>query len=201
MHSPNPAPALPFHLRQGIPSDVPALHKLIEFSVLANHGPFYTQEQTDLALQSIYIVPPVCVEDRTCFALVVPAKDSTSDIDVLISQDEIVVGVGAWTYRSKPSLVELFNPEVDPAKLTVMFVHPGWGRKGLAKLLLNACEQAAREKGFKRMEFIATFAGIGFYEKNGYRIIDKGDGKEGSMFKDAGGGVILEYKEMGKDLV
>jgi GNAT superfamily N-acetyltransferase len=78
-----------------------------------------------------------------------------------------------------------------------MFVHPEWTRKGVAKMLLDACEKAAREAGFKRVEIGATLSGVPFYERMGYREIEEKGGRE---MRDLGNGVELEVVRMGRDL-
>jgi N-acetylglutamate synthase-like GNAT family acetyltransferase len=112
---------------------------------------------------------------------------------LFISSHELVIGCSGWSQRA-------FEPEKDAAKLTAMYVHERCVRRGVVKALLEACKRGAREKGLKRMEFIATLAGIEFYKRMGYEIMDKKDGKEGSKFKESGDGLLIEFKEMGKNL-
>jgi len=47
-------------------------------------------------------------------------------------------------------------------------VHPQWVRRGIAGRLLGACEEAAREQGFERIEMGATLSGVPFYARMGY---------------------------------
>src|SRR5579859_7192206 len=72
----------------------------------------------------------------------------------------------------------LLNPSTDAAKVRAMFVHPEWTRKGVARMLLDTCEKAAREAGFKRVEMGATLNGFPFYERMGYREIEEKGGRE-----------------------
>ena len=60
----------------------------------------------------------------------------------------------------------------DAAKIRPFFVHPSWVRKGLGKLVLDACEEAAREAGFKKAEMGATLSGVPFYGKMGYKEVE-----------------------------
>jgi GNAT superfamily N-acetyltransferase len=63
---------------------------------------------------------------------------------------------------------ELLNPATDAAKIRAFFVHPNWVRKGIGTLLLNHCEQAARDAGFSRFEMGATLTGVPLYRVRGY---------------------------------
>jgi GNAT superfamily N-acetyltransferase len=48
-------------------------------------------------------------------------------------------------------------------------VHPEWARRGLGTWLLEACERAAWDAGFRRCEMGATLSGVPLYERHGYR--------------------------------
>jgi GNAT superfamily N-acetyltransferase len=59
------------------------------------------------------------------------------------------------------------NPVTDPAIIRAFFVHPDWTRKGIGRLLLDTCESAAREAGFRTFELVATLTGIPLYDAYG----------------------------------
>ena len=44
------------------------------------------------------------------------------------------------------------DPSKDPAKIRAFFVHPSHARKGLARALLEYCEQQAKSEGFSKIE-------------------------------------------------
>lgn len=186
--------ALPpgFHLRLVVAEDIPALNNLIALSVRELHTPFYTAVQIESAIKNLYVVNPVLVDDGAYFAVVFEGLVNTT-------LPEVIVGVGGWTCRSLPSN-EPLTPATEAAKLKALYINPTYGRMGIAKVLLNACEQAAREMGFTRMEFIATLAGVKFYLKHGYMILDNADSKSGRLLKDIGDGQSLHFVSMGKDL-
>jgi len=52
-------------------------------------------------------------------------------------------------------------------------VHPAWARRGIGGLILAACENAAREAGFTRLEMGATLSGVAFYRANGYAALEE----------------------------
>jgi GNAT superfamily N-acetyltransferase len=56
-----------------------------------------------------------------------------------------------------------------------MFVHPDWTRRGLGRRILEACEDAARREGFRRLALMATLAGLPLYEAYGFRSIEETD--------------------------
>ena len=63
------------------------------------------------------------------------------------------------------------DPATDAAKIRAFFVHPSWARRGLGTRLLEACEQAAWDAGFRRCEMGATLSGVPLYERHGYRRV------------------------------
>jgi GNAT superfamily N-acetyltransferase len=58
------------------------------------------------------------------------------------------------------------------AKIRAFFVHPDWVRRGIGGMILEACENAAREAGFKRLEMGATLSGVAFYRAKGYAALE-----------------------------
>lgn len=111
----------------------------------------------------------------------------------------MIVGCSAYTYRTKENL--FLDPKTDVAILKALYVHPEWARKGVGRLLLRACEDGARERGFRKMEFAATFAGKEFYLREGYEVLRDGEGEELRDERDLGEGEKLVLVRMGKDLV
>lgn len=76
------------------------------------------------------------------------------------------------------------------------FVHPDWTRRGIGRILLEACEDAARQAGFARAEMGATLSGVPFYRKMGYVEVGAGLVKV-----PVGEGVLLDVVKMGKILI
>jgi GNAT superfamily N-acetyltransferase len=66
----------------------------------------------------------------------------------------------------------LLDPARDAAKIRAFFVHPQWARRGIATLLLEACERAARAAGFTRLEMGSTLSGVAFYRAKGYAALE-----------------------------
>jgi GNAT superfamily N-acetyltransferase len=56
-----------------------------------------------------------------------------------------------------------------------MFVAPAWARRGIGRMLLSACEDAARREGFARAELMATLPGVPLYRASGYADLEPFD--------------------------
>ena len=88
----------------------------------------------------------------------------------------LVVACGGWSKRKTlyggdqyaAREDTLLDPARDAAKIRAFFVHPQWARRGIATLILAACEQAARAAGFTRLEMGSTLTGVAFYRAQGY---------------------------------
>jgi GNAT superfamily N-acetyltransferase len=50
-----------------------------------------------------------------------------------------------------------------PPRSALFFVHPDFARKGIGSKLLEACEQAAYDAGFRRFEMGSTLTGVNLY--------------------------------------
>jgi len=48
-------------------------------------------------------------------------------------------------------------------------VHPSWSRQGLGRRLLELCESAARARGFRSTQLVATLPGQRLYSACGYQ--------------------------------
>ncbi len=49
-----------------------------------------------------------------------------------------------------------------------MYTHPNHTRKGIDRLIIALCEQAARAEGFTQMELVATLSGEPLYRACGF---------------------------------
>jgi GNAT superfamily N-acetyltransferase len=56
-----------------------------------------------------------------------------------------------------------------------MYTHPHHTRKGVGRLILTLCEEAARLEGFSTMELMATRAGEPLYRACGYEACERLD--------------------------
>ena len=74
-----------------------------------------------------------------------------------------------------------------------MFVRPDWTRRGLGRRILEACEYAAREEGFRRLVLLSTLPGLPLYSAYGFRSL----GDQAATLPD---GVTLPCVSMDKPI-
>ncbi len=152
--------------------DVPQLRGLIDASVRGLQARDYSPTQIELALKSVYGVDSQLIADGTYFA--VEASEPGSTVPV-------IVGCGGWSKRKtlyggdqfSGREDSLLDPARDAAKIRAFFVHPDWARHGIGRLILRACEDAAIQAGFTRLEMGATLSGVPFYRAMGYVEMEK----------------------------
>ena len=173
-------------LRIAEPGDMPTLSALMDLAIARLQDDFLSPEQV-VASQAIMGIDTQLVKDGTYF--------------VVMRGDEIA-GCGGWSYRAtlyggdhttdQRDAREL-DPATEPAKVRAMYTHPDHTRQGVGRLILKACEDAARNHGFKRAEMMATLSGQPLYAACGYTPIS-----EESASVD---GVSVPLVRMGKALV
>ena len=169
-----------FHIRPAMLSEAAALQALIAASTRQLQKGDYTPEQIEAALKTVYGVDTVLIEDGTYFVAV-----SDSDPHDFAgcggwSKHKTLYGADHWTARDD----ELLDPATDAAKVRAFFVSPGWARQGVGTALLDACEAAAREAGFRRAEMGATLTGVKLFAARGYRAIERISIPVGETFID-----------------
>ena len=155
-------------IRKAVMNDVPRLREIIEASVRGLQAGDYTPAQIEGALASVYGVDSQLIADETYFA-----SEAISD--------NTIIACGGWSKRKTlyggdqfaAREDSLLDPARDAAKIRAFFVHPDWARRGIGSQILEACENAAREAGFTRLEMGATLSGVAFYRAKGYVEIEK----------------------------
>jgi N-acetylglutamate synthase-like GNAT family acetyltransferase len=158
-----------FHIRPATQSDIPALTELIGASVRQLQSSDYTPEQIEAALRTVYGVDTVLIEDGTY--LVAESDSNPRELAACggWSKHKTLYGADHWTSRDDAML----DPANDAAKVRAFFVSPDWARRGVGTALLDACEAAAREAGFRRSEMGATLTGVKLFEARGYRAVER----------------------------
>jgi GNAT superfamily N-acetyltransferase len=100
----------------------------------------------------------------------------------VVEHGETAVGCGGWSRRAtlyggdhSNGLREprLLDPATEPARVRAMYTDPDHVRRGIGRMILAACEQAARREGFARAELMATMAGEPLYRAAGYREVER----------------------------
>src|SRR5271166_185303 len=157
------------HIRKAIPADIPHLREVIEASVRGLQSEDYSPAQIDGALKSVYGVDSQLIADGTYLVA-----------EVTESEKFEIVACGGWSKRKTlyggdqyaAREDSLLDPARDAAKIRAFFVHPSWARRGIGSLILEACENAALEAGFTRLEMGATLSGVAFYRAKGYAEVE-----------------------------
>lgn len=162
-------PVSAVNIRLATTDDIPELAQLIDDSVRLLSLNYYTAAQIESALRNVFGVDTQLILDQTYFVAEIEGR---------------IVGCGGWSKRKtlfggdqakdQTNLNRadaLLVPGKDPARLRAFYVHPRWSRKGIGKLITQACEAAALKAGFTRAELIATLPGQPLYAANGYEVV------------------------------
>jgi GNAT superfamily N-acetyltransferase len=165
-----------FLLRLATAADIPALHHLIEISVRGLQKDDYSPAQIEGALGHTLGLDTQLIEDRTYFVAEPVNPANSPDLPGLTYRPGLIVGCGGWSNRKTlfgsdhgPNREDTFlDPETDAAKIRAIFVHPEWSRQGLGTLILQHCEQAAQQAGFRTLEMGSTLTGVPLYTLKGY---------------------------------
>ncbi|WP_440959089.1 GNAT family N-acetyltransferase [Oceanicaulis sp. LC35] len=173
-------------LRVAQVADMPALSALMDLAINRLQDDFLSPEQVK-ASQAFMGIDTQLVKDGTYF---------------MVMRGDAIAGCGGWSYRAtlyggdhttdQRDAREL-DPETEPAKVRAMYTHPDHTRQGVGRMILNACEDAARSQGFKRAEMMATLSGQPLYAACGYAPIS-----EEAAIAD---GISVPLVRMGKALV
>jgi GNAT superfamily N-acetyltransferase len=169
------------HIRLATPADVPELRELIEASVRELQAGDYTAAQIDGALRTVFGVDSQLIADGT---YLLAERGGDEDLGLTgpgCAQAGMpalprMAGCGGWSKRKtlyggdrwSDREDSLLDPRVDAARIRAFFVHPGWARRGVGTLILDACETAARASGFSRFEMGATLTGAKLFTVKGY---------------------------------
>jgi GNAT superfamily N-acetyltransferase len=156
-------------LRNAVMADMPRLQEVIEASVRGLQAQDYSPAQIEGALSSVYGVDSQLIADGTYLVAEVATEKGSE-----------IVACGGWSKRKTlyggdqfaGREDSLLDPARDAAKIRAFFVHPEWARRGIGGMILDACEKAAMDAGFTRLEMGATLSGVAFYRAKGYAEIE-----------------------------
>jgi GNAT superfamily N-acetyltransferase len=152
-------------LRLALEADLPTLSALMKAAIGELQTPFLTPEQV-AASYSVMGLDTQLVADRTYFAVELSGE---------------IVGCGGWSRRatlfggdhSANRDAALLDPATDAARVRAMYTRPGFARRGVGRMILDACEAAAAAEGFGRCELAATLSGEPLYLACGYQQIER----------------------------
>lgn len=185
MPAATPDSASDIRYRLATEGDIPALTRLIELSVETFGLAHYSPEQLASALEYVFGVDRQLIADGTYFVAESPASQPALGAlpQLLGSSGLQLVGCGGWSRRrrlfGKDSATwngdpaQALNPAIEPARIRAFFVHPNWARRGIARALLQLCEDAARTNGFRTLELAATLMGEAMYTRCGFVELER----------------------------
>jgi GNAT superfamily N-acetyltransferase len=99
----------------------------------------------------------------------------------IVEADGQLAGCGGWSRRATMyggdqtpgrSAAHL-DPTKDAARIRAMYTHPNHIRKGIGRLIISLCEQAAKAEGFTKMELVATLSGEPLYRSCGFESYEE----------------------------
>jgi GNAT superfamily N-acetyltransferase len=173
-------------IRLATAGDIPALEKLIPASARALSLDDYSERQIEAAIRYVFGVDSQLIRDGTYYVAV---------------DDELIVGCGGWSWRrtlyggdQRPmGAGSLLDPTADAARIRAFFVAGSHARQGIGGRILAACESAALEKGFSRLELMSTLPGIPFYRKCGFQPVER-------VIDTLPDGTCIEFALMSRDI-
>ena len=128
-----------FTSRLATPDDLDALRALMDAAIAE--------------LQKPFLDPAQIVSSRTIMGLDTQLiKDGTYFV---VEERDVIAGCGGWSRRATlyggdltPGRdAALLDPAKDAARVRAMYTHPAFVRRGIGRLILSLCEEAARAEG------------------------------------------------------
>lgn len=176
--------AMSLSIRLATAADLPSLEPLVDLAIDRNQRAFLGADQV-ASSHAIMGVDHQLVEDGTYYVVLCDGR---------------LAGCGGWSRRatlyggdhSGGRDAALLDPARDPARIRAMYTHPDFTRRGVGRLIVETCEQAARREGFARMELMATLSGRPLYENCEFVAIEE--------TTDAAGGAPVPLVRMSKSI-
>jgi len=168
--------------------DIPVLRLLMEAAISELQTGFLSPEQV-AASRTIMGLDTQLIDDGGYFVIEDP-----------VGEAPVIAGSGGWSRRatlyggdhSPGRDAAWLDPAHDAARVRAMYTHPGYARRGIGRLVLSLCEDAARQAGFRRVELMGTMSGEPLYRACGYSPIER--------IEDPRGGAPVPLVRMGKAL-
>jgi GNAT superfamily N-acetyltransferase len=145
--------------------DLDALRVLMDAAISELQRPFLDENQI-ASSRAIMGLDTQLIDDGTYF---------------IVEEDGNLAGCGGWSRRatlyggdqSPGRCGDLLDPTQEAARIRAMYTHPNHTRKGVGRMILNLCEDAARAEGFQKVELMATLAGEPLYSACGYTLLER----------------------------
>lgn len=140
--------------------DLEALKVLMDEAITNNLKAFLDESQISSS-RAIMGLDTQLIDDETYF---------------VIEADGQLAGCGGWSRRATMyggdqtpgRSAALLDPTKDAARIRAMYTHPNHIRKGIGRLIISLCEEAAKAEGFSKMELVATLSGEPLYRACGF---------------------------------
>ena len=154
-----------FSHRIAKPDDLDALREVMRRSIETLQDDFLDPEQV-AASHKVMGLDAQLVLDGTYF---------------VVESGDRIAGCGGWSwlstlYGGDDSVVarepRALDPATEPARIRAMYTDPDFTRQGVGRLVLQLCEDAASDAGFKSATMMATMAGVPLYRACGYAEVD-----------------------------
>lgn len=165
--------------------DLDALKALMDAAISENQKAFLDDDQI-ASSRAIMGLDTQLIDDGTYF---------------IVEADGELAGCGGWSRRATMyggdqtpgRSAALLDPAKDAARIRAMYTHPQHTRKGIGRLIISLCEEAAKAEGFTKMELVATLSGEPLYRACGFEAYEK--------IVDDRGGAGVPLLRMRKSLV
>ena len=165
--------------------DLDGLRALRDAAIGENQRPFLDEAQIESS-RAIMGLDTQLVDDGTYFVIEAAGQ---------------MAGCGGWSRRATMyggdqtpgRSAALLDPATDAARIRAMYTHPAHTRKGIGRLIISLCEEAAKAEGFTKMELVATLSGEPLYRACGFEPYEK--------ITDDRGGAAVPLLRMRKSLV
>jgi len=140
--------------------DLEALKVLMDAAISENQKTFLDESQI-ASSRTIMGLDTQLIDDGTYF---------------IVESDGQLVGCGGWSRRATMyggdqtpgRSAALLDPTKHAARIRAMYTHPKHVRKGIGRLIISLCEEAAKAEGFTKMELVASLSGEPLYRACGF---------------------------------
>lgn len=147
--------------------DLPALRAVMERAIRELLGSCLDPQQVEASFE-IMGVDTTLIDDRTYF---------------VVESGTRIAGCGGWSRRATlfggdhtaGRDARRLDPAREAARVRAMYTDPSFARRGVGRLILQLCETAARDEGFRSVELVATAAGEPLYAACGYSVLERLD--------------------------
>lgn len=153
-------------LRVATIDDAAAVELLMKQSAAILFPRFYDEQRAASAVRHVAQADPLLLADGTYFAL--ERQGEMVACGGWSRRDRMYTGSGDGDEDARP-----LDPASEPARVRAMFVRADWTRRGLGRRILEACEAAAREEGFRELTLVATLPGVPLYLAYGFQRVDE----------------------------